>query len=475
MNLKTLLSKFSQGINWNGLFYAIYKLLVTALTFILFKYLTPKDFSTWANINSIIFLILLWIDFGFRKSIPRYCPEFAQDKASLKRFVTYIITFQAIVLLIATPVFMLILRNLTAFLHIKDSLIFLYLGAAIFFIEGIVSLLRLIYHAHFWNKQFNIVNTIGLLGEMIANMIIISNAQDSMAILKGVFATKLTSGLFINTIGILMLRSLYKDKNYPGNKTINFFQTLNDFIKHSSIMWVNNNLKSISERNFLVPFFTYSVGIHFANLFKVANDGALFFYRIVLKTIGTTDTALLAHIQTLPESKKLLPIAFKKLSTKIASLCIPLLGILGLIYVKGETLFHNPFVFQIFFIMTIGYLIEYIVSPYERVLEIKRQYITLMYAYMPYIFMIVILLSTSFITSIGLLGTILMIHVVRLVSSFIMVFFVRRKYALSYPLHFALILSSICVLIYIPLYILVSLLPLHLFLFHLSNLFSFIR
>ena len=91
----------------------------------------------------------------------------------------------------------------------------------------------------------------------------------------------------------------------------------NAFIKHSLIMWANNNLKSLSERNFLVPFFTHIFGPGPANLFKVANDGALLFYRIAIKTIGTTDTSLLAHIETSQQHKKLMPIRAQEPKSKI--------------------------------------------------------------------------------------------------------------------------------------------------------------
>lgn len=458
MNFRTALAKFSQGINWNGLFYALYKILFTALSFLLFKYLTTQDFSTWANINSIIFLILLWIDFGLRKSIPRYMPEFAKDKNAHKRFINYILIFQAMVLTITTPIFIVASSGIIKAFQLQNHLIFFYIAGCIFFIEGIVSLLRLIYHAHFWIRQFNSIATVALLAEMIANMLILYTQHESLTILKGIFVTKMCSGLFITTISICFLKRLYKDRNYPGNETINFWQTFKNFMIHSIIMWVNNNLKSLSERNFLVPFFTYTIGQTYANLFKVANDGALFFYRIVLKTIGTTDTALLSHVEALPDRKKLMPIAFKKLTSKIVALCLPLLGILAILFIKGELFLTHPFVFQTFFIMTIGYLLELFISPYERVLEIKRRYGLLTCAYAPYIVMIIILICSNLISSIGLLYSILIIHSVRLVSSFIMFYFARTSYTLLFPLRLTLLLLCI----YIPLSLLIYfLLPLY--------------
>lgn len=447
MTIKNLFTLFGQGVNWNALFYIVYKAASTVITVLLFKYLTSQDFSTWANINSIIFLTLLWLDFGFRKSIPRYCPEFAKNKDAQKRFVKTLIIFQILVLIIATPIMMYILKTSLEIFHLQNNFIFFYLGALIFLLEGVVTLLRLIYHAHFWIKQFNIVTTISLLAEVIANICVIFLTPDSLSIIKYIFVTKIISSACINAIGICMLPRLYRDRNYPGDQEINYSQTMHQFIKHSSIMWINNNLKSLSERNFLVPFFTYILGATYANLFKVANDAALFFYRIVLKTIGTTDTALLSHIETSNATEKLMPIAFKKLLSKIAGLVFPVLGVLCVLLLKSDLIFQRQFVFQTFFIMTIGYLIEMIVSPYERILEIKRRYGLLFIAYMPYVLMIVVLLSFNFISFVGLVYSLIIIHGVRLVSSFIMVYLARINYALIFPIKHIAIL----ILIYTPL------------------------
>ena len=97
-----------------------------------------------------------------------------------------------------------------------------------------MGLLRLIYHAHFWNKQFNLLATIALLIEMIANICIVMYAPTSIDTLKGIFVTKLCMGLLVNSAGIIMLKALYKDKNYQGNQTINFNKTFKEFIKHSN-------------------------------------------------------------------------------------------------------------------------------------------------------------------------------------------------------------------------------------------------
>ncbi|MDR3550410.1 MAG: hypothetical protein P4L31_03285, partial [Candidatus Babeliales bacterium] len=271
-------------------------------------------------------------------------------------------------------------------------------------------------------------------------------------------ATKFITSMMVNITAIIMLARLYKDKNYPGDHTINYHQTLTAFAKHSGMMWANNNIKSITERNFLIPLFTYIFGAVAANLFKVANDGALFFHRIVLKTIGTTDTALLSHIQTSSDRNTLMPIAFAQLTSKIANLCIPLSTILLILFLKKDLLFSNSFAFQAFFIMTIGYLIELVVSPYERMLEIERRYILLLLSYAPYILMILSFVCFhSWITYIGLVTCVLIIHLVRLVSAFAMVYFARTRYThIEFPIAYIIKVIIVCMPIGIFLYFILT-------------------
>lgn len=430
MNSTLLFAKFSQGVNWNGIFYFLYKTFSTILSFILFGRLTHQEFSTWANINSIIFLGLLWIDLGLRKAIPRYASEFAKDPISHKRFIRTLILFQTLLLLATTPIIALLLKGATNLLQLNNQHIFLYCGASLFFIEGMINILRLIYHAHFWNKQFNQITTAMLLAEILIIATILCYASTSLDVLRWIFITKLCLGTLLIIVTLMLVSRLYKDQDCIENGSINYHKTFKEFIQHSGIMWINTNLKSLSERNVLVPFFTYTLGAPLANLFKIANDGALFFYRIALKTIGTTDTTLLSYVQNSNEEEKLMPIAFQKLTSKIAALCIPLLGILLVLFFNKQLFFKNTFVFQTFFIMVVGYVSELLFSAYERVLEIKRRYLLLMIAYIPYIIMLILLLYYNTISYLGLISSLLIIHGVRLVSSLSMTIFARKEYPL---------------------------------------------
>src|SRR5260221_476123 len=103
MTLQQLFSKFTWSQNWNAFSYVTYKILFTILSITLFITLNTTDFSTWANIQCIAYLFILWIDCGFRKSIPRYAPEYAHNKTAMKEFTNGVILFQSILLIASIP------------------------------------------------------------------------------------------------------------------------------------------------------------------------------------------------------------------------------------------------------------------------------------------------------------------------------------------------------------------------------------
>ncbi len=312
METRILLNKFNQSIGWNAFLYAIYKVLFTSLSFFLYSRLETQDFSLWANLNAMVFLLLLWLDCGLRKAIPRFAPEFTKNKRAHRGFIKGVILFKIAVLLLALPVLMLILGNVLPKFNLTNIKILTLLGLLLFLAEGLASTIKLIFHAHFWNKQFNLLAAAMMIAQMTANWLLIIGYQpSSTAIVIIVLSTKIIASLITIIVSLCLLKHMKKTIDYPEEK-INLAHTKKRFVKHASFMWGSTFIKSLTERNFIVPALTFTIGPAGANLFKVANDGALLFYRIVLKTIGTTDTSLLTYAQ----EGSILNLAFKKLLKK---------------------------------------------------------------------------------------------------------------------------------------------------------------
>ncbi len=431
MHFNQLITAFNTGVNWNAYLYTIYKITTTLTTLLLFRSLDTATFSAWANLNSITFLALLWTDFGFRKSLPRYWPEFAVNREALKWFIRRIILFQLSVLIITTPFLIFFIYYFGSTLNITHRNL-IYAIPIIFIIEGIVSLMRLIFHAHFAQKQFNLLASWLLLGEAALGVVCVYWLHNEQLIYALIVNKAVCSSVVI--VGASrMLPLLHRERRHGEDKSIDTNLIMRNFIKHSGVMWFNTSLRSLSERNFLVPLLTVTIGPELANWYKIANDGALLFQRMVLKTIGTADTSLLSYTKVMQNKKKLMEVAFKKLTTKIAALCLPLVGVIFLIMKEIQNYEYDSFVFQLFCIMAFSYLIELMLLPYERMLEVERRYSCLVGVYVFYAFALVFIIISNRFALIGFMSTIIGIGGVRLVSMGIMAWYARHVFNISFP------------------------------------------
>lgn len=422
MKTQSLLKKFNAALLWNGIFYTLYKVASIFFTFSLFQYASQETFSVWASTNSLIFIIILLLDCGFRKSIPRYSATFMNNRSSYKKFIQTIIIFECLLLVVCGfPLLLFVtsfFMNQTTFTLLKPYII------TVFFVEGFIALLRLLFHAHFWQKEFNMLHTFTFLIETFYNLYILFMIPQTTSFVATFLANKIVSCCVVITGSFIMLPYLYKSiplniskKVEAQKEPFNYIKTFNAFIKHSFFMWASTLIKSVTERNFLFPYITFTIGLPIANHFKVIHDAGLFFQRMALKTIGVSDTALLAHAQ---ESSQL-QIMFYDLIKKIFYICVPLL-VVGIITAHQSTLiYQNYTTYSLFLIVIIGYLIEIILSPFERFLETKKEYKKLWTSYLPYLIGISFLFLYNWLYSpLSLIGFILFIHLFRLIGSFLM-------------------------------------------------------
>ncbi len=441
MNTKQLLFKFNQGINWNAILSISHRILSIVVSYSLYCVCTAQDYNLWANTQSIIFIMVLWIDGGLRKSVPRFAPVFAAHQVT-KAFIKYLTLFQGIALILTVPFLIKAFATLSTTLgnpyNLMSQVIIL------FFLEGIISYIRLIYHSYFWHKSFNERYLLLLTAETIIACICILWGVDPLVPI--IISLKIMTGLILILLTAPKIPAIINDpayRNIPVDHTENI---KSQFMMHTAAMWGSNTIKSLSERNVTLLVLTYIFGPGLANIYKIANDGAVVIYRTLIKTIGTTDTSLLAHSQIIGEGEVGLQKAFKKVSTKVVGLCLPLLGLIGGVYSVASWYQYDHIVFYIIFIVVIGYILEVAFSSYERVLEVNFRYRYLIYAYVPYIillispFLIPLLLSISLsstitrITCIGLPTLLIAIRCVRLVSTLLMVYFARRLYDLTFPI-----------------------------------------
>ena len=163
MSNNDILTRFNEGITWNGLTYLVYKILTTAVTFLLFAQLSTNNFVTWTSLQSLIYLTLLWLDFGLRKSIPRYLPLLEQYQLPMQVILKIFFMVYGFLLLCSAVLLVYYGPQISHFLHITYNYHVFILTGMLVCLEGMVAVIRLIFHAQFKNKAFNIMSTL-LLG-----------------------------------------------------------------------------------------------------------------------------------------------------------------------------------------------------------------------------------------------------------------------------------------------------------------------
>ncbi len=424
MKKEILLTKFSQAINWNILLYTLYKACFMVVSYLLYKKISAFYFSQWAMGNALIFLGLLWIDPGFKKSIPRFYPIFSQDPKYHTKFIISVVSLQFLLLLGALIPYWYIIPYFISLQNIYFIL------SMLFVTEGIGTIFQIMYHAHFKYKQFNLLQISCTMVEMALNIYCITTLHDDLTLVKALFVTKIIASCAIIIGSLCMISTLYSDDLLPQACLHNPRKIVKEFLIHSLLMWLSTLIKSITERNFLFPYITASFGAITANMFKISHDGALFFQRIGLKALGTADTALLSYVQIKSASNsEQLSRAFAYI-VRIVSILSLSLGIIGFLLFCIRNIIGSNNLFTLFIIVAIGYMIEIFLSPYERLLEVQRQYKKLWISYTPYIIVITFLGVMHYYNHITLtlLQIICIIHLMRVIGSISMALFARKLY-----------------------------------------------
>ena len=438
MNKPTLFSYFNAALGWNAAFYGLYKIVSAALTFFLFKQLSPSFFSCWATGNSLIFLLLLWIDCGFKKSIPRFCPLYLGINYH-RVFITKVLMLRILIVLVSFPFVWFCLKSWWGHPDIVPWVMFL------FFTHGMASVFELLYHAHFWQKEYAIMHTASLVLETLCNITLLSSTTNAQQIVKGLFLNKAIGAIVVTMFAMLLLPYLYKKTTLTSNSMPhNQSELKRSFIRYSLFMWWSTTIKSLSERNFLVPFFTITLGEPLANTFKVANDAALVFQRTVLRTIGIADMSLLSYAM-LEETSQFMQ-AFTHLARTLIFLTLPLATVTVLLTKKFRTLDSTELA-VLFGIIITGYMVEMVLSPYERLLEVKFRFKELCKSYIPYLIGYTALIVAAMQNRIGLVVYIGLTQTLRLTSAVCMLWYGYDRHNDPFPQALLYKVGAACLII----------------------------
>ncbi|MFZ5954472.1 MAG: hypothetical protein ACOYT8_05240 [Candidatus Dependentiae bacterium] len=398
-----LFSSFTSALTWNALLFSCTKIAQLLSSYCVYYCGDTFIFYQWSHSLALLYLILLWLDCGLKKSIARFALSLLQQSHSLIKKIIY---FQLALLGVASLGIFFFHRFL--FPYFSATQIILYL--TLFIAQGIVFLLQNISHAYFLNKQFNCVLILVTAIEILGISYI---AFTCLTLEKLLMVKLLTTGMAVLITGINLKRFIVQQVPFVGSPTIE-----NSFTKHTGIMGVTTILKSLSERNFLLPFFAATLGIESATLYKITNDAALACYRIVVKSLGSADTAFLSYANELGEQN-----FFNKsvihLKRKVMLLTIPLIMLLMLLLICLPYIFDNQF-FVPLLILICSYIAESLLLPYERILEVQGRYKELITSYIVYGLGYGAAIVVVIVAKTGLLFALVAIQTVRLVSMVIM-------------------------------------------------------
>ncbi len=440
MHIDELNSRINTALSWNAFSYTVFKLTSTALTFVLFKQLNTIDFAVWTGINSLIYLILVWADMGMRKTIPAFFPLITESNR--KQYTFLLISAYTAILTIACPFALWLVSRYAYQVNLPMNNALLFASALLYFGHGLEMLFQTIFHAYLWHRTYNKM----LAAIQFAYMVLVIGAAfvftPSLAMVFYIILGKGIASLICAILSAILLNKRLPDSYMAFEPLSQEF--LQKFLKHAGLMWGAAVLKSLTERNITVPFVTYFLGPNLGNIFKVAQDGALLLQRLIFRTIGTTDTSLFAYLRNTHDASVDLHVfqhAFTKLATKLAYLAIPLIGVVWFMQCQVSCCGTSAYGFDLFFIISIGLLLELLLTPYERMLEVHADYADLAYAYLFYIVNISFIFMAIAYGYIHLISFVIALYAVRLLSMGIMGYAVYRKYHIRYPF------KKICILL----------------------------
>jgi len=420
MKATTFKYSFLKAIAWNGLLYGFYKISSTLFTIKLFHDVSTETFSVWALMHSAIFLVLVGIDGGLRKSIPKFAQLFIPQSSQHLDFVlrVFIVNFMLLGFL-GLPTLSLMLHY---FLPSSYYSLLLWYALNIFIIEGIISFCTIVYQAHFIQYLFALPYTAALLLETGINLYYLGtyslSEQDLLImLLRNKIVIKLCMGIIALIVFGYWMR-MQNTKQYPPSNA-EYWEK--DFIKHTALMWTSTTIKVLSERNFLLILFTRCINSSTANLFKISHDSTMIFQRIALKIIGVSDTAFLAKTsdQTAVNSR------LKTLLRIIIGFTIPLAFLVTAIFLYQLEKYSTQIIL-VFLIFTISYCIEIILSPYERLLETHNAYKDLWKSYAPYLIIFLVATASLIIFNLHIIIYLLIIQSGRVISATFMRFYAQQ-------------------------------------------------
>lgn len=293
---------FNRGVKWNAFEGIFYQTILTCHQAILFSVLDNFTYGLIGVSFSVLYLSILFFNFGFDKSLAAFFPLFIKNKSLFKKIFIRQFLIQAIFL--SLIFFVVILFSKQMFFWFFSKFLFdiniLPILALILITESLKKSLRYVCELAFLNKQIAITEIC-----LISSYVIffwIGYFYLNKVNLYLVFVPHLIQSIFGVLIFSYFLINIYKTlSNEKENITLN---NIKEIIYARISNYFNQLSHLLFSGNFVIPFLACIYGLKKISIFKLLNIISVYFTVILERTFGLTSGALLSHLHNLTKDAK---------------------------------------------------------------------------------------------------------------------------------------------------------------------------
>ena len=422
-NRAQLRTQFHTAVHWNTVAYVCQRAAYTILHIYLYYHIPTTSFVAWTSLLSIIYITIYMCDAGLRKSIPLYI-----DTPYIQR---WCLAVYSVIGIAITPIVIAYAYWLSPYPIIDNTSIMLYLIPLLVISQTLLIGARIVHTSQFNNRSFAYINTLWLAIEVTITIAVIEYTQTAQAISICLASKAIFGSAAVVHAMYTLPRSI--------NTTRQSSRTL--FTQHTTYMWGISIIRSLSERNVMMPVLAWIAPPDIAAIYKIVHDAVMMIYRTLIKSIDINDITILRDARTRAY-------AFFQLSIKLINWCTVACCVLVAIdyMMTSINAYHS-------LLLVIGYssIIEVVISPWDRLREITYDYRQPMIIY-TCAYMIPIMYTIwlyPFQVYEHVFGFICAVYGARLLATAILLYRTMHITPVTYPWRYAALASTIAITIHV--------------------------
>jgi len=322
---------FNRGVKWNAFEGIIYQSVLTIHQVILFTVSGYLLYGLIGVLYSILYLSILFFNFGFDKSLATFFASFTKNKKLFKRI--FVSQFLVQFIFLGLIFFSIVLFNNEIIDFFSGKFKCPRLDFGILIILGLLLLsesskksLRFVCELAFLNKSIAITEICLILFYTCAFWVLyfFGYGPDLYLVFLPHLIQSIVGALIFIYFVFFKIYRLLPDNNNQENLTAGYFK---DIISNRFSNYLNQLSHLLFSGNFVIPFLSSIYGVEQISIFKLLNVISIYFTVILERTFGLTSGALLSHLQNLSKSVKqnALNLATKKLVIVLYAIIIFLL------------------------------------------------------------------------------------------------------------------------------------------------------